>query len=144
MSGATAGSLTGDTSRRDAASRLRTVGTGRISLDWGATTEVIQWSDVISLHSVRNHTEIVMRGRTLKVRCPLKAIVVRLAALGLVQVRRDVAVNGGRVRRLIGAGRHRLTLVLESGDCVEVGRQFQRDVRARFGAKRPNLELSGG
>ena len=59
-----------------------------------------------------------------------------LADLGLVQVRRDVAVNGARVRRLIGSGRHRLTVILDGGACVQVGRQFQRDIRARFGPQR--------
>ena len=119
--------------RSGAAGRLRMVGAGRISLDWGATTEVVPWSDVISARSVQNHTEIVTHDRTLKVHCPLKTIVAMLASLGLVQVRRDVAVNGSRVRRLVGAGRHRLTVILEGGACVQVGRQFQRDIRAQFG-----------
>ncbi len=142
MSAILAGSSERTNGRRDATSRLRLVGPGAISLDWGATTEVVSWPDVISAHSVRNHTEIVTRDRTLKVHCPLKTIVVALASLGLVQVRRDVAVNGGRVRRLIGAGRHRLTLVLDGGACVQVGRQFQHAVRARFGPKAPSLGAS--
>jgi DNA-binding LytR/AlgR family response regulator len=107
-----------------------------IAVDWGATTEVISWSEVITVNSVGNHTELATPGRELRVRCPLKTIVATLAPLGLIQVRRDVAVNSNRVRRIIGAGGHRLLLVLDGGACIRVGRQFQSDMRARF-ALRP-------
>ncbi|HWJ12634.1 MAG TPA: hypothetical protein VNS10_02765 [Gemmatimonadaceae bacterium] len=47
-------------------------------------------------------------------------------------MRRDTAVNINRVQRLVGAGRHRLIMILDDDFRVEVGREFQRQVRARF------------
>ena len=85
------------------------------------------------MHSVRNYSVITLCGRTLKVRSTLRAVVAELAALGLMQVRRDAAVNVTRVRRLIGAGRHRLLMILDDDRRIEVGREFQRQVRARLG-----------
>jgi DNA-binding LytR/AlgR family response regulator len=114
------------------AGRVRIVGTDSIALSWGSTIEIVRWMDVISVRSVQNHAEIVTRSRTLKARCSLKAIATALAEFDLVQIRRGVAVNGARVHQLIGRGRHRLFLVLEGGACVPVGREFQRQIRARF------------
>jgi DNA-binding LytR/AlgR family response regulator len=46
-----------------------------------------------------------------------------------------MAINANRVRRLVGQGRHRLMLTLDTGDEFLVGRQFQRATRSRFGFK---------
>jgi hypothetical protein len=124
-----------------AAGRVRIVGANSISLNWGSTTEIVRWCDVVFAHSVRNHTEIVTHGGTLKVHCSLSALIATLAELGLVQVRRDVAVNAVSVRRLLGSGRHRLVAVLEGGVCVPVGREFQRDIRARFTGSGQSLRV---
>ena len=112
--------------------RFRVLGPDRIVVRWGSSTELIAWSEVVSVHSVRNHSVITLCGRTLKVRSPLRAVVAELAALGLMQVRRDAAVNVTRVRRLIGAGRHRLLMILDDDRRIDVGREFQRQVRARL------------
>ena len=61
MTEAAAG-VTAPNAPNDGESRLRMVGATAIALDWGATTEVIPWSEVISVHSVRNHCEIVTHG----------------------------------------------------------------------------------
>jgi DNA-binding LytR/AlgR family response regulator len=105
----------------------------RIAVRWGSSTELIAWSEVVSVHSARNYSVITVCGRTLKVRSTLRALVAELAALGLMQVRRDTAVNVTRVRQLIGAGRHRLLMILDDERSIEVGREFQRQVRARLG-----------
>lgn len=120
--------------RREARSRV--LDGDRIAVCWGSSTEFLEWSDVISVHSVRNYAVITARDRTVKVRSTLRAVVAELAAVGLMQVRRDTAVNVTRVRRLIGAGRHRLVIVLDDDCRVEVGREFQRQVRARFASSR--------
>ena len=120
--------------QRVAADRCRILDPERIALSWGATTEVIPWAQVIVAQWVENCTVISTDNRTLKIRCPLVSVLERLAALGLVQVRRDVAVNAAKVRRLVGTGRHRLIIVLDDDRFVAVGREFQREVRARFGA----------
>lgn len=122
-----------DHKRRNARRRLRVLDASTISVDWGPTTSVVQWCDVISARSVGNHTEIATVARVLRARCPLRDTIETLTGLGLVQLRRDLAVNAARVRRLVGGGRHRLVVLLDDGGCVRVGRQFQRDVRARFG-----------
>lgn len=134
MSASPLGSSRVERRDRDSTSRLRIVGIDTLSIDWGATTELIPWHDVIAARSVGNYTEILTVVRTLKVHCPLRAVVELLDQLGLVQLRRECAVNGARVRRLIGGGRHRLLVVLDEGTCVRVGRQFQSEIRARFGA----------
>ena len=126
--------------RRDARNRVRLLDTSTFSIDWGSTTTVVQWCDVISARAVGNCTEIATLAHILKVHCPLSGIVETLKCLGLVQLRRDVAVNGARVRRLVGGGRHRLVVVLEDGACVRVGRQFRRDIRARFGQQNPDRQ----
>jgi DNA-binding LytR/AlgR family response regulator len=123
--------------RQHGVGRVRIVGADSIALSWKSTIEIVRWMNVVSVRSVRNHAEIVTRGRTLKARCLLRAIVTTLAEFDLVQIRRDVAVNGASVRRLIGSGRHRLILVLEGGACASVGREFQRDIRARFSGVSP-------
>ena len=113
--------------------RFRVLDADRIAVWWGSSTELIAWSEVVTVHSVRNYSVITACGRTLKVRSPLRAVVAELAALGLMQVRRDTAVNVTRVRRLIGSGRHRLLMILDDDRRIEVGREFQRQVRARLG-----------
>lgn len=126
---------------RSAANRLRILNIDTISIDWGASTELIRWHDVVSARSVRNCTEIATRTHVVKVHCSLTDVVRTLSGLGLVQVRRDRAVNASFVRRLIGGGRHRLDIVLENDTCLRVGRQFQRDIRARFGPRPAGEEL---
>ena len=128
-----------DTGHGDAAAiaapretRFRVIDADRIAVCWGSSTELLAWSDVVSVHSLRNCSVITACGRTIKVRSPLRAVVAALAALGLIQVRRDTAVNITRVRRLVGGGRHRLLMILDDDRRVEVGREFQRQVRARF------------
>ena len=115
--------------------RFRVLDAERISVCWGSSTELLAWSDVITVHALRNCSVINACGRTLKVRSPLRTVVAELTVLGLMQVRRDTAVNITRVRRLIGAGRHRLLMILDDDRRIEVGREFQRAVRARFASK---------
>ena len=112
--------------------RFRVLDGERIAVCWGSSTELIAWSDIVSVHSLRNCSVITACGRTIKVRATLRAVVAELAGLGLIQVRRDTAVNIVRVRRLVGTGRHRLTMILDDDRRIEVGREFQRQVRARF------------
>ena len=112
--------------------RFRVIDEERIAVCWGSSTELLAWADVISVHSLRNSSVITACGRTIKVRSTLRAVVAELASLGLMQVRRDTAVNITRVRRLVGAGRHRLLMILDDDRRIDVGREFQRQVRARF------------
>lgn len=113
--------------------RFRVLNAERVSVCWGSSTELLIWAEVLTIHSLRNCSVITVGDRTIKVRSPLRAVVAELAALGLMQVRRDTAVNVSRVRRLVGTGRHRLLMILDDDRHIEVGREFQRRVRARFG-----------
>jgi DNA-binding LytR/AlgR family response regulator len=115
--------------------RFRVIDAQRIAVCWGSSTELLAWADVISVHSLRNCSVITARGRTIKVRSTLRAVVAELALLGLMQVRRDAAVNITRVRRLVGGGRHRLLMILDDDRRIDVGREFQRQVRARFASR---------
>lgn len=119
--------------RRDA--RVRVLDADRIALCWGSSTELVPWSEIISVRSVRNYALITARGRTIKVRGTLRAVLAELGALGLMQVRRDTAVNITYIRRLVGAGRHRLLVILHDDCSIAVGREFQHQVRAQFASR---------
>jgi hypothetical protein len=41
-----------------------------------------------------------------------------------------------KVRRIVGGGRHRLSIVLDNGCVIDVGRTYQRAVRRRYGMRR--------
>lgn len=105
----------------------------RVSIRCRTFTEVVSWDDVVVARSVGNYTVIDTLGGPLRVHRPLRFVVERLSSLGLVQIRRCVAVNGDKVRRLRGAGRHQLSIDLDGQLTFEVGRNFQRAVRHRFG-----------
>jgi len=124
--------------RRASAGYVRAIGAGRIAICSGASTEVVAWDDVILARSAKNYTWVVTRRGAVRVRSPLQAVVETLAAFGFVQIHRCVAVNESKVRRLVRSGRRRLEILLEDDLCLEVGRQYQRVVRARFGAEQRN------
>jgi DNA-binding LytR/AlgR family response regulator len=112
------------------------IGARRISICSGASIEVVEWSDIILARSARSYTWIVTRRGAHRVRGPLQVVICTLAGLGFVQIHRCVAINDSKVRRLIRLGRHRLDILLDDDLRLEVGRQFQRAVRAQFGAER--------
>jgi DNA-binding LytR/AlgR family response regulator len=131
-----------DAVRRASVSSIRVIGAHRISICSGASTEVVEWSDIILARSARSYTWIVTRRGDLRVRGPLQVVICTLAELGFVQIHRRVAINDAKVRRLIRCGRRRLDILLEDDVRLEVGRQFQRSVRDRFGAARPDSSPS--
>ena len=108
----------------------------RVSIRCRALTEVVSWDDIVVARSVGNYTVIETHGGPLTVHGPLRLVVERLSSLGLVQIHRRVAVNGDKVRRLRGFGRHQLRIDLEGQITFDVGRNFQRIVRHRFGGGR--------
>lgn len=125
-----------DAGRRAGPGSVRVIGVGRVAICSGASTEVVQWSDIILARSDRSYTWIVTRRGALRVRGPLHLVICTLASLGFVQIHRRVAINDSKVRRLIRSGRRRLDVLLDDDLRLEVGRQFQRSVRDRFGAER--------
>jgi DNA-binding LytR/AlgR family response regulator len=122
-------------SRRASTGCVRVIGAGRVSICSGSSTEVVEWRDIILARSARSYTWIVTRRGSLRVRGPLQGVICTLAGLGFVQIHRGVAINDSKVRRLIRSGRRRLDILLDDDVRVEVGRQFQRSVRDRFGAE---------
>lgn len=121
--------------RRAGAGYVRVIGAARVAICSGAATEVVEWNDIILAKSAKNYTWIVTRHGAIRVRRPLQVVVDTLAALGFVQIHRRVAVNDSKVRRIVRSGRRRLEVLLEDELRLEVGRQYQRVVRARFGAE---------
>jgi DNA-binding LytR/AlgR family response regulator len=115
---------------------VRVIGLDRVAIRSGAATEVVAWSDIILARSARNHVWVVTRHGSIRVRSPLQVVVDALAGMGLVQIHRRIAVNDAKVRRLVRSGHRRLEILLDDELRLEVGRQFQRMVRARFGAER--------
>jgi DNA-binding LytR/AlgR family response regulator len=102
-----------------------------VSIRHGATTTLVSRRDLLSAESARNNTVIQTRAGEVRVRQPLGAVVEDLGAVGFVQIHRRIAVNLAAVRQLIGRGGHRLSLRLDDGRWLEVGRSFQREIRSR-------------
>lgn len=128
-----------DAGRGVSAGPVRVIGAGRVSICSGPSTEVVEWNDIILARSAKSYTWIVTRRGALRVRGPLQVVICTLAGLGFVQIHRRVAINDSKVRRLIRSGRRRLDILLEDDVRLEVGRQFQRSVRDRFGVERRDL-----
>lgn len=110
----------------------------RLAIRAGSATQVVPWDDVIYLRAAANRTHIVTSAGELCVRAPITGVIRALEGLGCVRIHRGLAVNGAKVRMLIGRIGHGLTLVLENDVRLEAGRCFQSPLRARFGAARRN------
>jgi DNA-binding LytR/AlgR family response regulator len=119
--------------------RLALLEGDRIAIRHRASIQVLPLDEVICARSARNGTWIVTASGQFKVREPMNNVVDKLSTVGIVRIHRAVAVNSGRVRRLVGRSKHRLAVVIEGDACFEVGRSFQRAIRARFwAARRPS------
>jgi len=124
--------------RRASFGFVQIIGGGRIAIRSGASTEVVDWDDIMLARSAKNHTWIVTRRGAIRVRRPLQVVIEALAVLGFIQIHRCTAVNDSKVRRLVRSGRRQLDILLEDDVRLEVGRQYQGVVRARFGAELRN------
>ena len=116
--------------------RLSVLDGHRIAIRQRASTHVVARGEVICVRAAKNGTWIVTAHGQFKVREPMNSVVDKLAVVGIVRIHRAVAVNGDRVRSLLGRSQHRLLVMLDCNESFEVGRQFQREIRARFGAAR--------
>jgi DNA-binding LytR/AlgR family response regulator len=94
---------------------------------------------IVLARSAGNYTRLVTESSEHEVRAPLTFIVEMLQAFGFARIHRAAAVNMGHVRRLVGRGRHHLSVVLSTGVEIEVGRAYQRVTRARLGARTQRL-----
>ena len=116
--------------------RLLVLDGDRIAIRHRATTYVVARDEVTCARAAKNGTWIVTNRGQFKVREPMNSVVDKLATIGVVRIHRAIAVNGDKVRSLIGRSQHRLAVMLDGDECFEVGRQFQRAIRMRFGAAR--------
>ena len=104
----------------------------RIAIREGASTHIVNAKDIVSVHASRSVTHIATRDGAIRLRLPFGVVLDTLRPFGLVQIHRGSAVNIARIRRVVGRGRHRLVVVLESGAEHGVGRGFQSALRARI------------
>jgi DNA-binding LytR/AlgR family response regulator len=116
--------------------RLLVLDGDRIAIRNRASTQVVFCEEVICARAAKNGTWIVTVRGEFKVREPMNSVVEKLTVVGVVRIHRAIAVNGSKVRSLLGRSQHRLAVMLDGDACFEVGRQFQRAIRARFGAAR--------
>jgi DNA-binding LytR/AlgR family response regulator len=116
--------------------RLQVLEGDRIAIRHRASTHVVARGEVICARAAKNGTWIVTARGHFKVRESMNSVVGKLTRVGVVRIHRAIAVNGDKVRSLLGRSQHRLAVVLEGDECFDVGRQFQRAIRARFGAGR--------
>ena len=115
------------------AERLCVLDGARIAIRYRSSTQVFAWEEIICARAAKNGTWIVTRHGEFKIHEPIGAVVARLEAVGFVQIHRAVAVNAAKVRRLVGQSQHRLGIILDDGQVFQVGRQFQRTIRGRYG-----------
>ena len=115
------------------AERLSVLDGDRIAIRYRSSTQVFAWEEIICARAAKNGTWIVTRHGEFKIREPIGAVVSRLEAVGIVQIHRGIAVNGAKVRRLVGRSQHRLGIILDDGQAFQVGRRFQRMIRGRYG-----------
>lgn len=108
----------------------------RIAIRYRSSTQVFLREEIICARAAKNGTWIVTRQGDFKIREPIGTVVERLEVAGIVQIHRGIAVNAAKVRQLVGRGQHRLGIILEDGRVFQVGRQFQRLIRGRYGALR--------
>ena len=108
----------------------------RIAIRHRASTQVVARAEVICARAAKNGTWIVTVRGQFKVREAMNRVVDKLASIGIVRIHRGLAVNGEKVRCIVGRSQHRLAVVLDGDESFEVGRQFQREIRALFGAAR--------
>jgi DNA-binding LytR/AlgR family response regulator len=106
-----------------------------VALRSARSTELLSVDAIVFARSVGNYTLLATESSEHAVRAPLTVIVEVLQAFGLARIHRTSAVNIGHVRRLVGRGRHHLSVVLSTGVEVEVGRAYQRAIRAQLGAR---------
>jgi DNA-binding LytR/AlgR family response regulator len=122
-------------SRRSRQWPLSVLPSGQVAIRWAGSTELLRGDAIVLARSVGNYTRITTDASEYVVRIPLGIVVDQLEVFGMLRIHRAVAVNITYVRRVVGRGGHRLSLVLSTGLKVEVGRSYQREVRARLGAR---------
>ena len=105
----------------------------RVAIRHAASIHVVTRHDIVCVKSGNKYTWIVTTRGEYKARETLATVAGALAPLGLVRIHRGIAINGSRVQQVVGRGRHRLTIALDTGACFDVGREFQPEIRARFG-----------
>jgi DNA-binding LytR/AlgR family response regulator len=106
----------------------------RIAIRRGSSVEVFLSTDVVSVHSKRNMTRLVLCGGEVSVYVPFRDAVSLLSRAHVLRIHRGVAVNAARVRRIVGRGQHRLSIVLDTGCKLAVGRAYQPAIRRQFTA----------
>jgi len=115
----------------------------RIAVRRGSSVDVIRSRDVVSVHSKRNVTRLVLSGGEMCVYLPFRQALDLLSHAQILRIHRGIGVNAARVRRIVGRGRHRLFVVLDTGCELTVGRAYQAAIRRQF-ASSPPLRASRG
>ena len=111
----------------------------RIAVRRGSSVDVISATELVSAHSNRNVTRLVTEARDICIYVPFREAVQVLAGVNVVRIHRGIAVNVARVRRIVGRGRHRLFVVLDSGCELTVGRAYQAAIRRQFGGAKGSI-----
>jgi len=109
----------------------------RIAVRRGSSVDVILSRDVVSVHSKRNVTRLVLGAGEMSVYLPFRQAVHLLSRAEILRIHRGIAVNAARVRRIVGRGRHRLFVVLDTGCELTVGRAYQAAIRRQFASSPP-------
>jgi DNA-binding LytR/AlgR family response regulator len=110
----------------------------RLAIRHGACMDIVRPADIVSVHAKKNLTSVVTRDATIRAYVPISDVIEILRRFGVVRIHRGVGVNMAHVRRMIGGGRHRLTVVLDTGVVLAVGRVFQPALRRQLGITLPD------
>lgn len=118
--------------RRSRPTCIRLLDGGQVAIRRGATINFFHHRDIRSAHSAGNNTLINTRRGEIRLHQPLRAVLEDLGSIGLIQIHRSTAVNLAAIRQLVGCGQHRVRLRLDDDRWLDIGRQFQRTIRAHF------------
>jgi DNA-binding LytR/AlgR family response regulator len=110
----------------------------RLAIRHGGCLDIVRPADIISVHAKKNLTCVVTRDATIRAYVPICDVIEILGRFGVVRIHRGVGVNIAHVRRMVGGGRHRLTVVLDTGVALTVGRVFQPAFRLQLGIPLPH------
>lgn len=119
------------------ARRVEPLGDDRVAVRHGAAVEIVRARDLLFIRAMRNACRITTVNGEVPVNAPLHEVVVAFSDLRLLRIHRGAAVNLARARRLVGRGGHRVSVVLDTGHELMVGRDFQPLVRRFFAGLRP-------
>ena len=115
---------------------------GRLAIRHGSCVDIIRPADIVSIHARKNMTRVATVDASIQAYASFGDVVDMVRTFGILRIHRGIAVNGAHIRRVVGRGRHRVVVVLNSGVELKVGRAFQSALRLHLGFSLPEKAVA--